>query len=205
LNTFIEVPATKQSFAQRKLVYGFGINDAKYFTQRKINGSRLMCPYYQKWVAMIERCYSERLHKTRPTYIGCSVCDEWKVFSNFKTWMSSKDWQGMDLDKDLLSPGNKIYSPEFCILIPASINTLLIDCGSNKGDYPTGVSFHKSSGKYGAYCRTEGDQNWLGLFKTPELASLAYREFKSDYIISIAERYKSNHQIYRALINASEL
>lgn len=203
MGSFLEIPATKQSLAQRRLIYGVGINDAKYLTQRLVNGSRVMCPYYQRWVAMIERCYSPRLHKVRPTYSECEVSSEWLIFSSFKSWMKDQDWEGMELDKDLLSKGNKTYSKDLCIFIPSQLNSLLNDCGNNRGDMPIGVCFHKSSGRFEAYCRTNGKQNYLGLYDSPEDASSAYKKFKSDHIINIAKDYCSDSRLYAALISAA--
>ena len=108
-------------------VYGVGTNDAGYAIQvmesvRGANGKpkqRIIwfCPFYRRWVHMLERCYSERYQEKKPTYIGCTVCEEWLRFSNFKSWMETQDWEGKHLDKDLLVEGNKIYSPDTCILV----------------------------------------------------------------------------------------
>jgi len=32
---------------------------------------------YDVWSSMIKRCYSEKYHRNKPTYIGCSVVKEW--------------------------------------------------------------------------------------------------------------------------------
>jgi len=40
--------------------------------------------------------------------------------------MERQDWEGKHLDKDILIPGNKIYSPDRCIFVSSLIN-LLID------------------------------------------------------------------------------
>jgi len=72
---------------KNKLVCGVGINDADYEVQPIINGKRVMCPFYAKWVGMLERCYSEKFQNKWPTYIGCYVILDWIYFSNFKYWM----------------------------------------------------------------------------------------------------------------------
>ena len=53
---------------------------------------------------MLQRCYSPKNHAKNPTYIGCYVAKEWLTFSNFKAWMGSQQWQGMELDKGVISP-----------------------------------------------------------------------------------------------------
>ena len=42
----------------KTLVYGFGINDATYVVNDQESGRQIVCPFYQKWHAMIRRCYS---------------------------------------------------------------------------------------------------------------------------------------------------
>lgn len=109
-----------------KLVNGVGINDADYKTSKTIDGVVVWkCPYYQKWIHMINRCYNKNTHKNQPRYIGCSVDSKWLRFSNFRDWMSSKDWEGKALDKDLLVEGNKIYGEDTCVFIPQDLNVLL--------------------------------------------------------------------------------
>jgi hypothetical protein len=46
---------------------------------------------------------------------------------------------------------------------------------SNTSGYK-GVSFHKHTGKWVANIRCNGKQNHLGLFDTPQVASIAYIE-----------------------------
>ena len=74
---------------------------------------------------MMQRCYSDKFKKTHPSYILCKTSKEWLLFSNFKNWMKSQNWQGMELDKDLKIKGNKIYSEDTCLLIPSKLNVLL--------------------------------------------------------------------------------
>lgn len=117
--------ASKQSWSQRSLVHGVGVNDSHYNTLIKKNNKIIWrCPFYSKWQGMLKRCYSPNYHKTRPTYIGCSVCPEWRYFSKFRLWMENQKWEGMELDKDLLVKDNQVYSPNTCCFIPQAINSL---------------------------------------------------------------------------------
>lgn len=77
---------------------------------------------YTCWVNMLKRCYDPKVQAKHPTYIGCSVCDEWLCYSNFFQWMSSRDHLGMELDKDKKIKGNKVYSPDTCELITLAEN-----------------------------------------------------------------------------------
>src|SRR6476659_9867126 len=99
-----------------KLIFGVGVNDSGYVTRKVtivdgVQKTLWECPIYSTWKSMLRRCYSPRWLLLHPSYLGASVCDEWHLFSNFSTWMSEKDFAGMDLDKDLLAPGNKVYCP----------------------------------------------------------------------------------------------
>ena len=106
---------------KKDMVYGVGINDAEYSVHeyKKINGRRKTvwrCPYYNRWIDILKRCYSKGFHSKNPTYKGCTVSEEWLIFSNFRDWMIKQNWEGKQLDKDLLFEGNKIYNPETCVL-----------------------------------------------------------------------------------------
>lgn len=182
MNSFVEIPANKNSLAQRKLMCGVGLNDSWYIVRREINGKSQMCPFYKKWIGMIRRCYSEKWHNEHPTYKGCTVCDEWLVFSNFKAWMESQDWQGKALDKDILVQGNKAYSPDFCIFVTQAINNLLGDSKARRGKFPLGVSFHKALNKYRARVGNEV----VGYFTDVDSAFVAYKIAKYKSIRNIA-------------------
>lgn len=199
MNTFIEIPANKSSITKRKLLFGVGTNDADYIVSPKINGRQVRCPYYQRWVNMIERCYSTKTHKRQPTYKDCRVCNEWLVFSKFKDWMITRDWKGLHLDKDLLVMGNKVYAPNLCLFVPHDINNLLGDSAASRGEYPQGVNLHKPSRKFRSSCSVNGDQKCLGYFDTVEGAARAYRVFKSSLIRKAAQDYRSNSLLYNSL------
>ena len=81
---------------------------------------------YKCWASMMNRCYSDKYHKIKPTYKNCSVCNEWKNFQNFAEWYIENyptDGKKYELDKDVKFPGNKIYSPEKCKFVTKSENT----------------------------------------------------------------------------------
>ncbi len=197
MSEFIEIKANENSILNRRLVYGFGVNDADYIVQPVINGKQVMCPYYRKWHSMLVRCYSAKLQELRPTYIGATVCKEWLTFSNFKGWMEGQYWEGLDLDKDIIKPRNKVYSPDVCCFVPKKLNTLLGDCEASRGCYPQGIDL--KDGKYRVRCRYNGESKHLGSFKTIEAASLVYRKFKANLVSEIAAK-QENKQIERGLM-----
>jgi hypothetical protein len=173
-----------------KLIYGVGINDADYTVNPMINGKRRICPFYKVWVNMLVRCYSESFHKKTPTYIGCHVISEWLIFSNFKLWMKSYEWQGKELDKDILIQGNKVYSPSTCIFVTHQINSLLNNSTKSRGLLPLGVIWGNiaSCNPYRAQVNACGKKVHLGCYSTPEEAHEAYKKFKYNHIAKIASQ-----------------
>lgn len=179
----------RKFYVKTKKVHGVGINDAENLIQRyeKIDGKRVIawrCPYYTAWQSMLKRCYSDKYHRAKPTYAGCSVCEEWLTLSKFKPWMEAQDWEGNDLDKDIISAGNKVYSPETCVFVSSQVNNLLVTKGAARGDFPLGVS--SSRNKYRAQCVVRGLMTHLGTCDTPDEAAIVYNKFKADYIREVA-------------------
>lgn len=150
-----------------KLVCGVGINDKSRPT--KISGKYTR--EYVLWKAMLERCYYQRLHARRQTYIDCCVSDNFKHYSQFYDWCQQQIGfhnDGFQLDKDIIVMDNKTYSENTCSFVPREINIFFADCGATRGEWPIGVYFHKASGKFRAKCRVNGKQKTLGCFTTPD-------------------------------------
>ena len=155
-----------------KLVYTVGINDLRGDKTRP-NGTD--CPIYSKWKQMLQRCYSEAYLKDRPTYRGCTVCEEWKTFSNFMAWLiKQKNWEKLELDKDILVPGNKHYSPETCVLVSRDLNNYLAQSGC-------GV-YQKPNGKWVCRFDSEGKKVNLGTFADREVAHQKFINYKTKYL-----------------------
>ena len=200
---FIERTNPKGPAKQRKPIFGVGINDAPYLiTSKDKYGKTHKCPYYSVWVGILERCYSAAFHKRRPTYAGCTLAEEWKTFSNFRRWMETQDWQGKEIDKDLLSWDTKQYGPESCLFISHAVNNLLTLRRNDRGQYPLGVSrtVINNHTYFVASCSFYGKQKRLGYFKTPEDAAEKYREAKLEYIKQLASDEK-DPRIKQALLN----
>ncbi len=170
----------------KQLIYGKGINDADYVVKPTINGKQVRCPFYVKWQNMLRRAYDPKYHQRYPTYIGTTVCNEWLYFSNFKSWMAKQDWEGKELDKDILIPDNKHYSPETCVFVSRAVNLLLTDHGAARGKYPQGVTWDKQNKKYQVSIRLYGKRKHLGRFTTVPEAYDAYLSAKIDYVLLIA-------------------
>lgn len=174
--------------AKNSSVRGFGVNDADYCVRSTIGGKSVLCEFYKTWFHMIERCYSEKWIERNPSYYGCSVFHEWRIFSNFKAWMERQDWQGKQLDKDLLFVGNKIYSPETCVFVDALTNTFVNEYKRGRGEYMIGVDKHTQCNKFRARCNNPftGKNEHLGLYTSEFDAHLAWKKRKLEHAVVIA-------------------
>lgn len=178
---------------KNKLIYGVGIKDPGYTTRTTSieNGkaTRNTCPYYQRWHSMLTRCYSENYHLKFPTYINCSVCEEWLSFANFREWMKLQDWKGKHLDKDVAIPGNKVYSPDACAFISKELNYFLTNRKAMRGKYALGVTC-KRGDLFVAECRDPFNKSkspYLGAYKTEGLAHKAWKDAKHRYALIYAD------------------
>ena len=136
---------------------------------------------YVTWSNMLNRVYAPRSKKEELYYGGCSVVDEWLYLQTFKKWFGSQVYyNGYHLDKDLLNKGNRVYGPEFCVFLPQEINKFLNKARRNRGKYPLGVVYMKCCDKWQAAISVNGKGVYLGLFKSPEEAFVAYKKAKED-------------------------
>ena len=165
-----------------RLVCGVGINDSTSPVVKFISGKQVTCRFYMKWAAMLRRCYKEGSTNRNQSYKNCTVCKEWLTFSNFKSWMEKQDWQGKELDKDIIKPNNKVYCPEYCCFISRKLNSFLIDKPRFRGLYPRGVSLFKRDGNFAAHISINNKSTNLGYYATPEAASKAYISRKVEMI-----------------------
>lgn len=196
----------------KKLVYGVGINDADYVTQKMetigyVNGKRKqkrfwICPYYRAWTNMLMRCYSAKHQECRPTYAGCTVATEWLTFSNFKKWMEKQDFDDNQLDKDLLFEGNKIYSADTCVFVTPLVNSFTVDCGASRGEWLIGVCWNKEKDKFQAECSNPfiKRREHLGYFTCKQEAHQAWRKRKLELAHELAA-IQTDPRVGKALID----
>lgn len=166
------------------LVAGVGINDSDYqvmvYEDNKVVWT---CPFYLLWRGMITRCYTNN-----KTYDNVTVCEEWHIFSNFKEWMQSQDWEGKHLDKDIMSILNgspKQYNPSNCLFVPAEVNSFFTKY-KNK-EFVTGANWCNHARKYRAKGYRKGRHYFLGLFNNPESAHKAWQEWKINILRDIRD------------------
>ena len=158
---------------------------------------------------MLKRCYSSKFQEKNPSYKGCYVCDNWLYYSNFKKWYDENyyeiDGKILQLDKDILVKGNKVYSPDTCVFVPKFINSLFTKCQNSRGELPIGVHYHKRDKKYVAQlsvCKNgKSTLKSLGYYNTPNEAFEAYKQAKESYIKDVADEYKDRIpvELYKAM------
>lgn len=188
-----------------KKLYGKGYLGVGPYTPYIKKGEKTKA--HDAWTRMFDRCYNETYHKKYPTYIGCEVCKEWFNFQNFAKWFDDNYYEinteSMEVDKDWLVVGNKIYSPDNCCISPNIINTCLSTHDKIKNfDMPIGVSWHKN-GSYITRCSDHGKRKTIGYYHTIKEAEAAYWNYKINYVERLAEEYKTYipSELYNAMKN----
>ena len=195
-NGYIKCPYEKRH-------YNIGyIGEGNYKEFKK--GRHSKC--YETWHRMLQRCYSEKYQEKQPTYKGCTVCEEWLCFQNFAKWFYENyydvEGQRMNLDKDILIKGNKIYSPKTCIFLPQRINNLFTKRQNDRGNMPIGVRHYGN--KYQARCNDGTDKIiTLNSCNTLEEAFQDYKNYKEELIKQVADEYKDKipEKLYNAMYN----
>lgn len=186
--------------SRRRPIFGVGIND---YDGNVIDENGNIKYFYSVWHSMIRRCYSANHQKIGTSYIGCTVCDEWKKLSKFKEWFDENYIDECHLDKDILVQDNKVYSPTTCCFVPQYINSLLTDHKAARGKYMLGVV--KSKNVFTACVNRDGKSVHLGIFDTETEAHNAYVKAKKEIIKDTAKRAlesgKITKKVYDALIS----
>lgn len=175
-----------------KVIFGVGIVDVSKSDAGKA---------YSTWYDMIYRCYSGS--EKFPTYSSCSVCDEWLTLSNFVMWHNSNYVDGFSIDKDIISPGNKTYSPDKCRYVPGVVNSMTTRTNMRKSSSLPGASFNSRLGKWQSQCRNpvSSKNEYLGLFDSEDCAHRAWAKRKSEICRDVAIKYRSDidDETYNAL------
>lgn len=182
-----------------KLIHGVGFNDGKYPTRAKGKDFK----EYKLWSGVLERCFSPPYHVQKPSYIGCTISENFKSYSYFYDWCQQQvgfGQKGYHLDKDLLLKGNKIYSEDLCVFIPRDLNVLLTSCAKVRGELPVGVT--RNGCGYMAQLSVFKKHHYLGTFKTSEEAFQVYKAAKESHIKHMAELYKAevDFRVYTTLM-----
>ena len=167
-------------------VYNTGFTGIGEFTS-KSHGKA-----YKVWQSMLERGYSDKWHEKYPTYKNVSVHISWHNFQTFAKWFIDSNYkEGWQLDKDLMVKGNKVYSEDTCIFIPARLNTFLANTHSTNTSGHAGVRYVEHRNKWTATIHIEGKNKYLGYFTQKEDAIEAYATARSTESEKLKEQYSS--------------
>lgn len=185
-------------------VYGVGCNDVQF----QIRVDRKHIWQYHLWMNMLQRAFDAKYKQHRPTYEDVTCCDEWLSFANFLEWLNKQvEYKGHPigsaLDKDIIVKGNKTYSPDVCCFVPQAVNSLLLDSGATRGEFPVGVCFDKCRSKFVAQMCCFGKMKYLGRYDTIEDAAFAYKTAKEAQIKIVATQYKDvlKPAVFESLMN----
>lgn len=174
-------------------VNGVGyIGDGEYKTKKS---PQRHTDAYNTWVTLLYRCYCD---ETTVYYKESEVCQDWLCYQNFAKWYETNQYKvkgRLHLDKDILFPGNKMYAPDKCLLVPQRINMLFVNQSNNR-NLPNGIR-KASKGFLAKYNNKE-----LGIYNTVEEAYNAYSQKKKEEIVKIANEYKGviPQKVYDALL-----
>ena len=167
-----------------------------------VNSNKEIKKSYDVWNSMHTRCNNSQYHELEPTYKDKYVCEDWIYYNKFKEWFDKNYYnlgeECMQLDKDILVKGNKVYSPETCIFVPQRINNLFTKTDAKRGEYPIGV-YYKTKEKQltsgMSYLDENGKKKYrgFGYFNTVEDAFNCYKTNKESYIKQVADEYKSKY------------
>ena len=177
------------------------VKEHKYKNEKyksRINGLHTI--QYNTWRSMKQRCNDKKLHERYPSYTDCNICEEWLDFQKFSEWFDKNYIEGYQLDKDLLFPKNKLYSPDTCCFIPQEINVSIIK-PYKKRELPIGV--YKHGNKYVAHIKENKQSKYIGIFNTIEEAHNCYKVNKSKQLVELANKYKDTltFKVYETLVN----
>lgn len=166
---------------------------------------------YRTWFNMIHRCMMKNTRSKDLSYDGCSICEEWQSFEEFRKWIRAEPnfekWKELDdkaLDKDILIKGNKIYSPDTCVLVPQNINIMFTKRERDRGIYPIGVSYHRRGKYFSSSCSNPFSKKLehLGCFNNPYDAFIAYKNRKEHLIKEMAMIAYNNGTISKKCYDA---
>lgn len=181
-------PLTRRASSGKGLVCGIGIYEPRVLC---MTDAPHLPRVHGIWRGMLLRTTEMRV-VSRPSYAGTSVAPAFHRFADFAEWAVRQigwDGEGYHLDKDLLENGNRVYSPDTCVFLPAVINTQLSKSPHRESGLPAGV-MQERSGRFSARLKIEKKHDHLGMFDNPEDAYAAYKIAKAARFSHLAVMYQ---------------
>ncbi len=180
---------------KKGFIRGVAINDTQFSKAEKS---------VQCWLDLLRRCFpkSEHERKQCQSYKGIVFYKPWLKFSNFKVWFDENYIEGYVLDKDLLSNGEKAYSPCTCCFIPRDLNNLLQT--EHKSNQKKGCKrfFNKSKDIFEPKMCINGKTTSLGKCSSEKDAIEVYKKEKKKLINKTAKEYFDKGLISEKIYNS---
>lgn len=135
---------------------------------------------YKCWRGILNRVGKGR-------YKNVSIHQDWLDYRSFKKFHDMWYREGFCLDKDLLSKGEKIYSPDTCCFLPPRLNCAIRECSvktkkyaQKDGEYYFTISLGMGCSPFTVTCKTIHEYNKLYAL---------YRCIKIRTLLSLHERH----------------
>ena len=164
--------------------YVLGVNK----TAKALASEKGLLKEYTIWGNIVGRCNRgyAKLHEDFYTF------DSWLGWAKEQKGFMEKDGNGnlFQLDSDLFSIDEKMYSPNTCVFIPREINGI---CKPNmiRDDLPRGVTPFGSKAKpYRVSVSIDGVTKHIGNYKTVEEASTISKQARLDRVALLETKYK---------------
>jgi hypothetical protein len=168
-----------------KLIQDFRDSNGKWVKSICVGGIQLVTRSCSRYFDMNKRCKVDGAYqKRRPTYIGCTISENFKDFQHFTEWSQSQSGNNLvnyNLDKDLLIEGNKVYSEETCVFIPRELNSFLTFHDKTRGEFALGVCRNKRDMRFVSCIRKDNKLIYLGSFSTEIEAHRIYIIAKEEH------------------------
>ncbi|MBE7035837.1 MAG: hypothetical protein E7403_00925 [Ruminococcaceae bacterium] len=141
-----------------------------------------------------------------PRYEGTYMCDEWldNKYETFFTWLDNNYYEvdgekQMDIDKDIIKYGNKLYHPDLCLVVPHSINTFYETIEVGK----TNITYNSKTKKYRVKVADKNEYHELSNIDTYNEALDIYCDIKQGILFNKAKALKDKvpEKVYNALMN----
>lgn len=177
-------------------IFGKGyMGEGKY----KAWGGKSLTKEYCVWFGMLSRCYNGKTDN--PTYKDVEVCSEWLNFQIFATWFEINYREGFALDKDIICPDCRTYSPQTCVFVPQEINSMFTSAGKTKRDLPVGIYYLR--GRYQVSTPNHDGSTYVGFYKSLEEARIVNKDCKEKYMKKMAEIWEGrvDSRVYNIMCN----
>jgi len=155
--------------SKKTKVYGIGINDSDVLSRDGKN--------YDRWYTILLKVKKGKN----------KICEEWKTFSNFNSWIESKNLKD---DSIVYVRSGYEYNPENCMITTYSLINIL--SFKKRGKYPLGVSLSNPQKMKTPRYTASAQKKYLGTYSTIKEAHLMWQKQKLKEIKNLIENEKDS-------------